>query len=58
VILKVGDYVRTEAGLKGRITILNNDGITAYVQLDENGVGVHIALYRLDTLTKIVGEVD
>ena len=58
VPLKVGDRVRTESGGKGKITVLNNDGITAYVQLDENGVGTHIALYRLDTLTKIVGETD
>jgi preprotein translocase subunit YajC len=55
---RVGDRVRTEVGLKGKITILNNDGVTAYVQLDENAIGTHVALYRLDTLTKIVGEVD
>jgi preprotein translocase subunit YajC len=59
VPLKVGDRVRTEAGLKGKITILNNDGVAAYVKLDENSAGgVHFALFRLDTLTKIVGEVD
>jgi preprotein translocase subunit YajC len=56
--IKVGDRVRTEAGTTGKITILNRDGVTAYVQLDENGVGTHVALCRLDTLTKIVGEVD
>ena len=56
--LKVGDSVRTEAGLKGKITILNKDGTTAYVQLDEDSVGTHVALYRLDSLTKIVGETD
>jgi hypothetical protein len=58
VPLKVGDHVRTKSGPRGKITILNKDGVTAYVPLEENGVGTHIALYRLDTLTKIVGETD
>jgi preprotein translocase subunit YajC len=58
VPLKVGDCVRTESGLKGKITVINKDGLTAYVQLEDNGVGAHLALFRLDTLTKIVGETD
>lgn len=53
---QVGDRVRREAGLKGEITILNNDGLTAYIQIEDRALETHVGLYRLDTLTKIESE--
>jgi hypothetical protein len=55
--LKVGDVVRTADGLKGQIMLLTKDGISAYVQIKQDGPGARASLYRLDQLTK-VGEVD
>jgi hypothetical protein len=57
VPLKVGDIVRTESGKKGKIITVNEDGLTAYVQIIGEATGAVAVLYRLDTLTKI-GEAD
>lgn len=55
--LKVGDSVRTEEGLRGKIVVLTKDGISAYVRIIGEGNGARAVLYRLDTLAKI-GEAD
>jgi preprotein translocase subunit YajC len=53
ISLHVGDSVRTEAGLRGKVITLNNDGVTVYIQIEDRGLETHVGLYRLDTLTKI-----
>jgi preprotein translocase subunit YajC len=53
VELKVGDMVRTAAGLKGTIVVLTKDGNSAYVQPISNEKRPRAYTYRLNELTKI-----
>jgi preprotein translocase subunit YajC len=53
VALKVGDRVRTAAGLVGEIVVLTKDGISAYVRPVSKEKRARANVYRLDELTKI-----
>jgi hypothetical protein len=53
VELKVGDMVRTAAGLKGTIVVLTKDGNSAYVQAISDEKCPRTYTYCLNELTKI-----